>query len=158
MIIRVAQPADCPHILELVTNILVKEFPSDQSVYTTEDLTHLMETYKGPQSTFLVAEQDRQIVGACGVKAESQETAILRRFFVEPRSRGRGIGLRLLKEALQFCSSQGFREVVIRTSTRMERAIRMCCSLGFQEDGRWALGQITLIRFRLRLMHGSRNK
>lgn len=149
--IRPAQGADVPQIRDLISSILSQEFPSDESVYTSADLEQLMDSYPPPTSTFLVAEEGDRIIGTCAVKVESPQTAILRRLFVDPRYRGQGIGLGLLKEALSFCRTHGLHEIIIRTSTRMEQAIRLCRSLGFQENGRWELGSITLIRFRLRL-------
>ena len=149
--IRPAGAGDSPAIVKLVTTILAKEYPADQAAYASDDLRKLEETYQGPGCTFFVAEQDDQIVGTCGVKAENKQTAILRRLFVDPHYRDRGIGCRLLQEALAFCRTSGFREVIMRTSTRMEQAIRLCKHLGFQEDGSWTLGEVTLVRFRLRL-------
>lgn len=137
--------------MKLVTAILAKEFPADQVAYAADDLRKLEKTYQGPGCTFFVAEEQHEIVGTCGVKAENKQTAILRRLFVNPRYRGRGIGAGLLEEALAFCRTAGFREVVIRTSNRMEQAIRLCGHVGFKEDGSWTLGQVTLVRFRLRL-------
>lgn len=110
-----------------------------------------MEVYHGPNSTFLVAEEGHRIVGTLGVKAEDSKTAILRRLFVAPTHRKKGIGGGLLQEALQFCRREGFREIVIRTSAQMKRAMDLCSSLGFKEDGRWNLGSATLVRFHLRL-------
>ena len=149
--IRAWQPSDVPQIVQLVAAILEKEFPQDQAAYPPQDLTRLEEAYRPPESTFLVAEEAGRIVGTCGVKAEDGKTAILRRLFVGPFHRGQGVGLDLLKEALAFCRRRGFQEAIIRTSTSMKGAIRLCKSLGFEEDGRWTLGGVTLIRFRLRL-------
>ncbi len=149
--IRPARAEDSPGVLELVMRILSSEFPSDQAAYAPDDLSKLMETYQGPTGSFFVAEEDHRIVGTCGIKAESKRTAILRRLFVDPRYRGRGIGARLLREALDFCRAAGFREVVIRTSARMEQAVRLCKDIGFREDGHWILGNATLVRFRLRI-------
>ena len=151
MQIRAAKTADGPHVLHLVSTILSSEFPADQAAYAIEDLQKLHETYKGPNSTFLVAEEDGRIVGTCGIKAESPQTAILRRLFVDPGYRGKGVGKDLLDAALLFCRAQHFREIVIRTSTRMDKAIALCRSKGFEEEGRWTLGDVTLIRFRMRL-------
>ncbi len=151
MVVRAAQLADGPQVVGLITGILSKEFPTDQVAYGTEDLKQLMEAYKGPSSTFFIAEEDHHIVGTCGVKADGTHTAILRRLFVDNRYRGKGIGKELLQEALQFCRQHGFREVIIRTSTSMQQAIRLCQSMGFREDGRWTLGDVTLIRYQMRL-------
>ena len=149
--IRPSQASDVPQVVRLVTSILNKEFSQDQSAYPTEDLERIPALYALPESTFFVAEEDHRVVGTCGVKADSSQTAILRRFFVDPSYRGKGVGTALLQEALSFCQRRGFREIVIRTSTRMESAIRLCHVAGFREDGRWSLGDVTLVLFRLRL-------
>ncbi len=149
--IRPVQAADGAQVKELVQTILEKEFPVDRSAYVVDDLEQLTQTYGGAGSGFLVAEDGNRIVGSCGIKAESPQRAILRRLFVDPSFRRQGVGAALLKEAISFCRSHGFREIVISTSTGMEQAIRLCRSLGFQEDGRWGMGKVTLIRFHLRL-------
>ena len=151
LVIRKSENSDAPKVLNLVSSILAGEFPDDQSAYAADDLHRLSEAYKGPGSVFFVAEEDHRIVGTCGVKSDGPETAILRRLFVDRKFRGKGIGSNLLKEALQFCRERGFQEVIIRTSTRMEQAIRLCESVGFKENGRWPMGQVTLIVYLLRL-------
>ena len=137
--------------MRLISSILEKEFSSEVKAYPPEDLRRLSQTYLSSRSTFLVAEEGASIVGTCGVKAEGRKTAILRRFFVDSHHRRRGIGSRLLSQALEFCRIQGFQEVVIRTSTQMKEAIRLCISRGFEEHGRWSLAGVTLIRYRLRI-------
>ena len=151
MKIRTARASDVAGIVELVTRVLRDEYPQDQAAYSTEDLDQLSETYLRPACTFFVAQEGRRIVGTCGVKADGTETAILRRFFVDPAHRTQGIGSGLLRAALSFCKAHGFQEVIIRTSARMEQAIRLCRSVGFVEDGRWGLGEVMLVRYRLRL-------
>ena len=137
--------------MDLVTHVLSTEFPADQAAYETQDLVDLAQTYRGPRNAFFVAEEDHRIVGTCGVKADSPETAILRRLFVDSQHRGKGIGSSLLKQALEFCRIQDFREVIIRTSSRMEQAARLCQAVGFKPDGIWSFGPVTLMRYRLPL-------
>ena len=151
MTIRPCKSSDAPQVVELVSGILAREFSEDQAAYPVDDLQRLSETYRGPNGLFLVAEDAGRIVGTCGVKAEDSHTAILRRLFVDASCRGKGIGRGLLEEAVAFCRKRGFRDVWIRTSARMDRAIRLCRALGFQEEGRWTLGEVTLVRYRLRL-------
>ncbi len=151
MVVRPSQPSDASQVVQMVKEIFRTEFSKDQSAYPTEDLEHLSETYAGPASTFLIAEDDSKVVGTCGVKAESPQTAILRRLFVASSHRSKGVGSKLLEEALRFCRQKGFKEVIIRTSTRMQAAIRLCSVAGFKEEGRWTLGEVTLVRLRLKL-------
>ena len=151
MNIRTAQPSDAQGVVDLVTGILSTEFPADQAAYSADDLKALESSYLEGGSTFLVAEDGGKICGTCGVKADGSEIAILRRFFVDPATRGQGVGKQLLEASLAFCREKNFQEVIIRTSTSMTQAIRLCESLGFVEDGRWDLGDITLVRFVLRI-------
>ncbi len=151
IIYRAIHPSDEPQVQQLVTMILSKEFPADSSAYDAEDLNRLKETYASPSNAFFVAEKEHRVIGTCGVKSDGPHTAILRRLFVDPGCRRQGIGAGLLKKALEFCRDSRFHEVVIRTSNRMEQAIRLCESFGFKENGRWTMGQITLIRLTLRL-------
>lgn len=97
-----------------------------------------------------MAERRGRIVGTCAVKAEGQ-TALLRRFFVDPQHRGRGLGTRLVDAAIAHCRANGYREIRIRTSDRMSAAIAVCLHQGFQEDDRVRLGPVQLIRFTLRM-------
>lgn len=149
--IRAAVAKDQPNVVRLVRSILAEEFPADQAAYPTPDLEDVAGVYAAPESVFLVAESPEGIVGTCGVKSEDEREAVLRRLFVDKRFRGQGIGWRLLKGAIRFCRDRGYGEVVIRTSTRMRRAIQLCRGQGFEEDGSWDLGGVTLIRFRKKL-------
>ncbi|MBI1953235.1 MAG: GNAT family N-acetyltransferase [Candidatus Omnitrophica bacterium] len=149
--IRSARPEESDAILRFVSGVLASEFPREAPHYETNDLVGFRASYSPPKSTFLVAEEDKKIVGTLGVKADAGKTAILRRLFVDPAYRRRGIGLRLIQSALSFCREQGYQEVVIRTSTRMEKAIHLCQSLRFKEEGRWDMGEVSLVLLRLRL-------
>ncbi len=151
MKIRPWKNSDSPQIVALIMAVLEKEFPQDQGAYPAEDLKDLAKTYGGVDDLFLVAEDDNLVVGTCGVKADGSKTAILRRFFVSSHHRGKGVGKGLLQEALSFCRKKGFREVVIRTSAAMEQPIRLCRWAGFEQDGDWSLGGVTLVRYRLKL-------
>ncbi len=151
MIIRPWKVSDSSQIVELVQTILKQEFPQDQQAYPVEDLQNLEKSYSGTGDSFLVAEAEGRIIGTCGVKADGDQTAILRRFFVDPSQRGQGVGRGLLDQALAFCRKKKFKEVVIRTAASMEQAIRVCRKAGFEPDGDWSFGGATLVRYRLKL-------
>ncbi len=115
------------------------------------DLQNLEKSYGGTGDSFLVAEEEGRVIGTCGVKADGEKTAILRRFFVNSGHRGKGVGRGLLEQALAFCREKRFKEVVIRTSASMEQAIRVCRKAGFEPDGDWSFSGATLVRYRLKL-------
>ena len=149
--IRPWKHSDSPQIVALITTILKQEFPQDQAAYPAEDLKDLAKTYGGTKDLFLVAEEEGRVVGTCGVKADGDQTAILRRLFVSSAHRGQGVGKGLLQEALSYCRKKGFQEVVIRTTAAMEQATHLCRCAGFDQNGDWSLGGVTLVRYRLKL-------
>jgi len=151
VIIRPWKVSDSPQIIELVQTILKQEFPNDQKAYPAEDLRNLEKSYGGTGDSFLVAEEEGRVIGTCGVKADGDKTAILRRFFVDSGHRGKGVGRGLLEQALAFCRKKNFKEVVIRTAASMEQAIQVCRKAGFQPDGDWSFSGATLVRYKLRL-------
>lgn len=151
MVIRPFRAAEVPAIRALVTGILAREYPDAQAAYPANDLDHLEAVYDGPRNTMLVAEADGRVIGTCGVKGEDTTTALLRRLFVDPAYRGRGVGAELVKAAIAACRRQGYRQVQIRTSDRMRAAIAVCLALGFREEQRVRLGAIELVQLSLSL-------
>jgi GNAT superfamily N-acetyltransferase len=54
-------------------------------------------------------------------KAE-EDTAQLRWFLIEPEMRGKGLGHRLMKTAVDFCKEKGYRHVFLWTVDILEAA------------------------------------
>lgn len=74
---------------------------------------------------FLVAYLDDASVGCGAVRRLDASTAELKRMYVDPSVRGRGIG-RTLVEALEHeARLLGVTRVVLETGTRLNRAIRL---------------------------------
>ena len=149
--IRPATAKDGPLVRALITGILATEFPADQAAYPAADLERIEVSYGGPHDVFLVAEAEGRIVGTCAVKQEGPAAGLLRRLFVQREYRGIGIGAQLVEAAIAHCRTQGYRQVRIRTSNRMDTAIAVCLKKGFQEDEQIQLGNVRLVRFTLRV-------
>ncbi len=82
---------------------------------------------------FWVAIVGEEIVGSLaldGIEARSKG-AHLRWFIVSPPYRGRGIGNRLLREALDFCRESGFKRVYLWTFEGLDRARHLYEKYGF---------------------------
>lgn len=149
--IRPFAPADAPAIAALIQDILAAEFTRESPAFPAADLQQLATAYGGPENAFFVAEAGGRIVGTCGVKQDGPSAAILRRLFVAPAHRRRGLGARLTKTAIDFCKAQRYRTIKIRTSDRMATAMAICRRHGFREDARMPLGAVQLVHLTLRL-------
>ena len=80
-----------------------------------------------------VAEEGARLVGCVAIVAAAPETAQLRWFLVEPAARGRGLGTRLLREALAFCRECGYTDVILWTESVLTAAARLYLAAGFRK-------------------------
>jgi len=132
--IRSFTEKDAQGVKGLILSILTKEYPFDKSAYSDSDLDTIGEVYGGVRDSFFVSEGEGAIVGTVGVKEDEKDSALLRRFFVMPDHRKKGIGSRLLEKALDFCKSQGYSKVIFRCTDRMKDAMSLCEKKGFKKE------------------------
>jgi GNAT superfamily N-acetyltransferase len=142
---------DSAGVRDLILSILSKEYPFDRSAYSDSDLNRISDTYGGPADTFFVAEDDGRIVGTVGVKKETDEDALMRRLFVDVKSRRRGYGSMLADKAIEFCRSKGYRRMIFRCTGRMQDAMKLCLKKGFRETERLEVGGFNIHKLELEL-------
>lgn len=86
-----------------------------------------------PKDSFMVIEDNGEIVGTVGVKEDAKDTALLRRLFVDLKHRKRGYGTELLNKAVDFCKEKGYKSIYFRCTDRMADAMKLCLKKGFIE-------------------------
>ncbi|HEY1891041.1 MAG TPA: GNAT family N-acetyltransferase [Steroidobacteraceae bacterium] len=60
-----------------------------------------------------------------------EEAARLRFFILHPSLRGRGLGRRMLRDAMQFCRESGYRRVYLTTLPQLDAALHLYQEFGF---------------------------
>ncbi len=80
---------------------------------------------------FLVAYFDNVAVGCGAVRRLDAATAELKRMYVDPTVRGRGIGRALVEALEREARLLGVAKVVLETGTRLARATKMYESMGY---------------------------
>lgn len=151
MPIRKFQDQDAPHVKDLINSILFKEFPLSRKAYQIDDIDSISKAYGGSRDIFYVIEEDKKIVGTVGIKEDTKQIAILRRMYVHPEYRGMGYGSVLINAAVDFCKTNGYRNIVFRSTNQMQDAIKLCLKKGFTEEERLHLGDIQIIKFTLKI-------
>ena len=149
--IRRFDKKDAAGVKELILTILTKEYPFDKSAYSDSDLDKVDEVYGGSKDSFFVSDDGGSIAGTVGIKEDDKDSALLRRFFVSPDHRRRGVGSALLNEALEFCRKEGYKKVIFRCTDRMRDAMRLCEKKGFREIESIDMGGFRIHRLMLTL-------
>lgn len=151
MPIRKFQEKDAQLVKELVNSILYKEFPLSSKAYQIDDVDSISKAYNGPRDVFFVMDEGPKIIGTAGVKEDTKQAALLRRVYVHPNHRGKGVGSALMGSAIDFCKQNGYKQVVFRSTSQMHDAINLCLRKGFREEERLNLGDIQVIKFVLKI-------
>jgi len=87
-----------------------------------------------PHGIFLVVrDDDGRAVGCGGVCRHDETRAELKRMYVVPEARGRGLGRRLLVDLEAEARRLGYRGVVLETGTRNHEALGLYASFGYVE-------------------------
>ncbi len=85
------------------------------------------------QQIWIAEHQGEQIGSVAVTETDDPEVAQLRWFLVSPDARGKGLGSRLLSEAVNFARKAGYREVMLWTVAGLEAASRLYRAAGFRK-------------------------
>jgi GNAT superfamily N-acetyltransferase len=90
--------------------------------------------FVSPDGAFLVVRDDDGRAVACGGIARFDETrGELKRMYVVPHARGRGIGRRVLVELERSARELGYTSLVLETGDRQPEALGLYLSSGYEE-------------------------
>jgi ribosomal protein S18 acetylase RimI-like enzyme len=140
--IRPARPSDARAFLEFWRAIVAEErFVRTEEVRTTRRQYRRLFRKRSPAETHLLAFEGGRLVGHVTVQREQHPVthhvgslAIA----VAADVRGRGIGRRLMEEALAWSTGAGIEKLVLSVYPHNEAAIALYRSFGFVEEGRLA--------------------
>ena len=136
-IIRDACNADEAAIREVLYSVLAEYGLAPDPGGTDADLADLEENYWKSGGVFhVVLSPDASIVGCAGLFRLSSEEAELRKMYLLPAARGRGIGKLLLLRLIADARRLGYQRVVLETASVLTEAIELYRSAGFSPVSR----------------------
>ena len=91
--------------------------------------------YTRPDGRILVAVEGSQAVGVVGLRRLSGKVCELKRMYVRPGFRGKGIGRMSATRAIKEAQGAGYVRMRLDTLSRLKEAISLYRSLGFREIG-----------------------
>jgi GNAT superfamily N-acetyltransferase len=105
--------------------------------YRDGSIGHLCSREFGPESggLFVVAWSDDTPVGCGGYRRLDEEAAELKRVYVAPAGRRRGIAMAVLDYLQQQASEAGYRRVWLETGTLQPESIALYRAAGYQSIG-----------------------
>ena len=122
------QPGVCA-LLQMADKYFDSLYPPEQN--------HLLDmgALRAADVTFLVARLDDRIVGCAAIRYHGQDYAEIKRMFVVPKARGRGIGWHLIEQLERMAAESGYSLLRLETGRKQAEAISLYRAAGFVERG-----------------------
>lgn len=130
--LRPARTADSPAVAELVFAVL-KEYGLEPAEGSTDaDLADVEAAYSQRGGFFGVVEgENGELIGTYGLYPLKEGVAEIRKMYLLPAARGRGLGGFLLDSLLQLAAEKGFRRLELETAGVLKEAIGLYTKKGF---------------------------
>ena len=110
---------------------------------------------KSPRERIWIVEKEGRIIGSAAIVKFSEKEAQLRWLLLHPEVRGRGLGRRLVEDALDFGRDVGYSSVFLWTVNTLPIAAQLYQSVGFKQTDElthelWG-STVTEVRYELAL-------
>ena len=129
------RPGDMGRVIAMHGVLYAEEYGFDHGfeAYDAETVAEFGQLARLGLDRLWVAELGSRLVGSIAILGRDDGAAQLRWFLVDPEARGRGLGRRLIDEALAFCRAAGYRSVYLCTVTGLDAAARLYVAAGFRK-------------------------
>ena len=111
------------------------------------ELASLPRPYAPPDGRLVLALRDVEVAGCAALRALEDGVGELKRLYVRPAFRGRGIGRRLVTMLLADAREIGYRAVRLDTLATMSAARALYEDLGFREVPPYTANPLAGVRF-----------
>lgn len=99
-----------------------------------EELASLPGKYAPPKGRLYLCFMGEQLVGCVALRPINDSDCEMKRLYVKPEFRGRGLGRVLAEKIITESKKIGYKEIFLDTLTSMKSAINLYKSLGFKKS------------------------
>ena len=116
---------------------LVREYAASLNVDLAfqnfdHELQHFTTEYAAPSGAFILAEDAGQYVACIGLRQFSEGIGEIKRLYVAPAARGRGLGRLLVERIIADARGIGYGSLLLDTLPFMKQAQALYLSMGFK--------------------------
>ncbi|KAH7119332.1 acetyltransferase [Dactylonectria macrodidyma] len=133
---RTHRPGDMGYIIHRHGLIYAREYGWDERFegMVARIAADFVQHYDTTKERCWIAERNGEFLGSILLVGDkdNENVARLRLLFVEPSSRGLGVGKQLVQQSIAFAKSAGYVQVVLYTQSILSAACRIYESFGFR--------------------------
>ncbi|MCU0370351.1 MAG: GNAT family N-acetyltransferase [Bacteroidales bacterium] len=126
-------PGDIGELIRIHGILYHLEYGYDETfeAYVAKGLADFVLNPDPEKGRIWLAEAENKIIGSIAIVKVSEEVAQLRWYLLHPGYRGKGLGKRLLTEAIEYCSEKKFRSIFLWTTSELSAAAWLYKKSGF---------------------------
>lgn len=130
-------PQEIAALFQEYTDMLVEGYSSFREYLALqnyeEEVSHLELKYGMPQGRLYLAYYNAEPAGCIGLRRIDEGNCEMKRLYVRPAFRGRGIGAKLVKQVIADAKEIGYSYMLLDTLPFLQSAIRLYQAYGFYE-------------------------
>ena len=133
-ILRPHQPGDMGWIIHRHGVLYSQEYGWDEQfeALVASICVKFLQKFDAKRERCWIAEKDGEIVGSVFLVKHTKNIAQLRMLYVEPFTRGMGIGRRLVDECIRFSRQTGYKKIILWTQSNLSAARHIYEATGFK--------------------------
>ncbi len=133
-LIRDWLPQDRQQVIDLIASVLTEYGLGSEPQGADRDVYEVEKYYQQTGGEFWVIEQNQQLIGTAGfypIKRGNRAVEI-RKMYLLPEARGKGLGKFLLLQLEQIIKQKGFKEIWIETASVLKEAVQLYEHSGYE--------------------------
>ena len=133
-LLQTHKPGDIGWIIHRHGVLYAEEYGFDETfeALVADILARFIQHHDPKRERLWIAEQDGERIGSIMIVDAGEEVAQLRILLVEPKTRGSGIGKRLIDECLDFSKRAGYKKIKLWTQSNLDAARHLYEKAGFK--------------------------
>ena len=133
-ILRPHQPGDMGWVIYRHGVLYSQEYGWDEQfeALVASICVKFLQKFDSKRERCWIAEKDGEIVGSVFLVKHTKNIAQLRMLYVEPSTRGMGIGRRLVDECIRFSRQTGYKKIILWTQSNLSAARHIYEATGFK--------------------------
>lgn len=135
-LIRPIRPEDDAAVAAIIREVMAS-FGATGPGYSSSDpeVDAMSAAYDGARAAYFVLEEDGRVVGCGGIAplaGADADVCELRKMYLLPVARGRGLGRAMLQRCLDAARGRGYRRCYLETLSAMDAAQALYAKAGFR--------------------------